>query len=657
MTAKNPDRLRRATLVIGVAVLLSVMAAELALSARQQSQTFDEACHLFAGYRYWKNFDFGVNPEHPPLVKLVAAAPLLRMPLRVLNVPIGDFKAVEFSSGREFLYTNDASTLLWRSRLAVSLFTLALALCVFLVTNSLFGAGPAFLALLLFVFEPNFLAHGALVTTDVAATLGLFLGVSTFYFYLRKPSTLRLVATGIAAGLCLGAKHSGILLFPMLLVVALLDLPSFKEAAKGQPNPGLAQWAVRRIASLFAIAFIAILLLFSCYAFRYAARPAALPTTPPLSEFVQRMNPVPSAILLKTAHWHLLPESYLYGLADIAAPQVHPMSILGKTYPTAKWFYFPAVFLIKSTAAFLLFCALAPFCSALWRKPFRREVLLLLVPVAIYFALAMSSGINYGVRHLLPVYPFLIVLVGFAAWQLATQRRALAAVVALAVFVHVASSLRAYPNYIPYANEFWGSPANAHRVLADSNVDWGQGLIATKNYIDQHHVTNCWFAYFGSLVADASYYGIPCKPLPTSFAYILQLPMPILPPQIDGPVFISATEISGTYWTADWANPYLPFQKIPPSALIANSILVYNGSVDISQVSALTHESAAVQFAHANLFDRALAEADFAASIAPNRALAHAVRSSILSAMGRSAEAQSELTLAHSLASATRTTR
>src|SRR5260221_12508882 len=101
---QNPDRLRSARLIIGVVVLLSVMAAELALSARQQSQTFDEACHLFAGYRYWKNFDFGVNPEHPPLVKLVAAAPLLRMPLRVLNVPIGDFKPVEFSSVRDFLY-------------------------------------------------------------------------------------------------------------------------------------------------------------------------------------------------------------------------------------------------------------------------------------------------------------------------------------------------------------------------------------------------------------------------------------------------------------------------------------------------------------------------------------------------------------------------
>jgi predicted membrane-bound dolichyl-phosphate-mannose-protein mannosyltransferase len=78
------------------------MAAELALSVRHQSQTFDEACHIFAGYRYWKNFDFGINPEHPPLVKLVAALPLLRLPLRTPAVPNDYFRVLEFESGREF---------------------------------------------------------------------------------------------------------------------------------------------------------------------------------------------------------------------------------------------------------------------------------------------------------------------------------------------------------------------------------------------------------------------------------------------------------------------------------------------------------------------------------------------------------------------------
>ncbi len=196
MADQKSNAPRRIRLVIGVTLLLAIMATELALSARQQSQTFDEGIHIFAGYRYWKNFDFGANPEHPPLVKLVAAIPLLRLPLRTPSIPDADFKIVEYRTGRDFLYSNDANTLLWRARMAAAVLTICLGLTVFLVAYSMWGAGPAFLALTLLVFEPNFLAHGALVTTDVGATLGLFLGVGSFYFYLKKPSALRLAGGG-----------------------------------------------------------------------------------------------------------------------------------------------------------------------------------------------------------------------------------------------------------------------------------------------------------------------------------------------------------------------------------------------------------------------------------------------------------------------------
>src|SRR5580698_1995296 len=136
MPDPKSNNTRRLGLVIGVVLLLSVMAAELALSARQQSQTFDEGVHIFAGYRYWKNFDFGANPEHPPLVKLVAALPLLNLRLGTPAIPDADFKMVEYRTGRDFLYGNDANTLLNRARMAVAVFPLFLALAVFLLANS-----------------------------------------------------------------------------------------------------------------------------------------------------------------------------------------------------------------------------------------------------------------------------------------------------------------------------------------------------------------------------------------------------------------------------------------------------------------------------------------------------------------------------------------
>jgi hypothetical protein len=650
MTDQKSNITRRIRLVIGVTLLLAVMAAELALSARQQSQTFDEAVHIFAGYRYWKNFDFGFNPEHPPLVKLVAAIPLLRMPLRAPSIPDADFKMVGFKTGHDFLYGNNANALLWRARMAAAVFTIALALALFLVANSMRGAGPAFLALALLVFEPNILAHGALVTTDVGAAFGFFLAVGSFYFYLKKPSALRLAGAGLAAGLCIAAKHSGILIFPMLLFLSLAQLPPLRDRVSRKFDPGLGKRALRQLASLAAISAISLLVLWSLYGFRYAARPPGLAVKPPFQEFVKPMGRNSSAMVLQIARWHLLPESYLYGVADISTLGTLPTVIFGKYYPAAQWFYFPSVFIIKSTLAFLVFCCLVPVSAALWGKRFRRETIFLVIPPAIYLVVAMSAGINYGVRHLLPVYPFLIVLVSFAAWALAEKRRELAVLVAVLVVCHVASSIRAFPNYIPYANELWGGPAKTHEILADSNVDWGQGLTAMKQYIGQHQIKNCWFAYFGSLIVDVSYYGIPCKVLPTAFADLIHSPMPIVPPQVEGPVFISATEISRMYWRADWVNPYVALQQMPPSALIADSILMYDGKVDLSQVSALTHENLALRLMREQNFDQALAEAETAVEVAPERPLAHLTRSAILSAMGRGAEAQDEIGKANAIA-------
>lgn len=652
MTSLNPLASSRVRTVIGVALLLGVMAAELALSIRHQSQTFDEACHIFAGYRYWKNSDFGMNPEHPPLVKLLATAPLLRLPLKAPPVPDEYFRVVEYEVGRQFLYENDANAILWKARMAVAILTIGLGVTIFLVANSMWGVGPAFLALGLFVFEPNFLAHGALVTTDIGVTLGLFLGVGSFYWFSKKSSVPRLVGAGLAAGFCLSVKHSGILIYPMLFFLAVAELLPLRDATTRRFVPGLGKKALRLAGSLAAITAISLVVLWSTYGFRYSARRSGETVNPPLPEYTKQMmgTGASAGLIMSLARLRVVPEAYLYGVVDIYSPGELPTVIFGKYYPNAQWFYFPAIFVTKATLGFLLLCCLAPLSAALRDKAHRREALFLLIPCAVYLAVALISGINYGVRHLLPVFPFLMVLVSSGAWNLSQRHRAFAAVVAALVIFHVVSSVRAFPNYIPYSNELWGGPENTHKVLADSNVDWGQGLKAMKQYIDGRHVRDCWFAYYAVLVVDVSYYGIPCKRLPVAFEDLVQFPMQIVPAQIDGPVFISSTEVSGTYWRSDWANPYLPFQHTPPTALIAGAILVYNGKVDVSQVSALTHENLASRLLKMGKKEEALAEAETAIQIAPNRPLAHGTRSMILSAMGRGIEASEELEKARVIA-------
>jgi tetratricopeptide (TPR) repeat protein len=277
---------------------------------------------------------------------------------------------------------------------------------------------------------------------------------------------------------------------------------------------------------------------------------------------------------------------------------------------------------------------------------------LLIIPPVFYLVVAISSGDTHGVRHLLPLYPFLIIIVSFAAWNLAKRHWGLAVFLGVLVTFHVVSSVRAFPNYIPYANELWGGPSKSYELLTDSDVDWGQSLIAMKQYIAQHQIKNCWFAYFGSRIADVSYYGIPCTILPPAYSGPIHFAMPIVPPQVDGPVFISASEISPAFSNADWVNPYLPFRRIPASALIANSILVYDGKVDLSQVSAQTHENLAMDLMREQKLDQALAEVETAIEISPNLSNVHETRSSILAAMGRKTEALIEIKKANTIADA-----
>src|SRR6516162_5976733 len=107
--------------IIAIA-LLAVMAVLLVSSVRQESQTFDESTHLFAGFEYWKHTDFGINPEHPPFAKLLAALPLLPMGLHEPPaLPIPFFKAQNFINGTQFLYAADADAILLRGRLMIAL--------------------------------------------------------------------------------------------------------------------------------------------------------------------------------------------------------------------------------------------------------------------------------------------------------------------------------------------------------------------------------------------------------------------------------------------------------------------------------------------------------------------------------------------------------
>ena len=629
-----------ALMAAGVAGLLAVLVTQMALAIRQESLTWDEDNHILAGYMSWKTGDFGLNPEHPPLVKLLATVPILNMPLHVPKLQNRFFKIEAFLDGKEFLSKNDADTMLFRVRMTAALLTVLMAVLVFLAATEMFGAVAGFIALTLIAFDPNLLAHGAFVTTDMGLSCFLFASVYAFYRYVKAPSVWRLVLVGVAAGCALASKHTGILVFPMLFALAVC------EALRTRARKQIARLAL----ALVVIAAIAVVLLWAFYGFRYNARPDGLAMNPPLAAFERGLRPLDTWFISTCARWHLLPESYLYGLVDVRKMvDWYPSYIFGKVYPHGVWFYFPAAFAIKSTLPFLALLVLPIVAIATRKLKAWREILFLTIPPAIHFAVATFSTINIGLRHILPVYVFLTVLVAGAAWIYVRNDLRWTFVIALLLVAQAVSSTRSFPSYIAYANEWWGGPSKTYKYLSDSNTDWAQQLKAAKKYLDGRGVTNCWFAYFAEGVVDTGYYGIPCKPLITSDTMWVNEEMDI-PPTIDGPVLISAGTLSGFEFGSDDLNPYRQFMSLQPTAMIQNGILVFDGSFHVARAAALSHAQKAWNRMAGGQLDEGLAEAQTAVAVDPDCIEAQEALGDALTALHREDEARASWQRALALA-------
>ena len=574
-----------------VILLFVILALEMFLSARLESQTFDEPAHLYAGYSYWLHRDFGINPEHPPLVKLVAALPLLAEQPPCSSPPKVYFRAASGIGGVVLLSHSDASTLLAHSRAAISVFAFLLGLLIVLASREMFGDWAALFALAIFVFSPIMIANGPLIGTDIGATCFIFATVYTFYRFIKRPSAVRLAVCCVAAGLALAAKHSALVIFLFLFLLSLVEIALYKPQTGKSRLRGCFRYGLRLAGAFAVIALAAGTILWAFYGFRYAARPDNAQIIPPTAAYLQQLNsPVEKAMIEFAEQHHLLPEAYLYGLTDVVilSHQGRVMYLFGKVYPRGHWFYFPSAFVIKMTLGFLLLLLLAPFARVIRGSERRREVLFLAVPAVAYAAITMMSKLDIGIRHLMPVMPFLFVLSGAAAVNLASRSRGWAWAVAVLLCLEAGSSLHAFPNYLPYSNEIFGGPSRTYLVLSDSNVGWGGGLKALAAYIHQHHITDCWFAY--SAFPDPKNFGIPCRQLPTFFAMLKDTgQQQAVPAEIQGPIFISSEELAGSFWGSPDMSPFYQFSKMQPAHVIAGEIMEYDGNFDVKRIAAASH--------------------------------------------------------------------
>ena len=334
-------------LAIGIVVLFF---AQCVHTAKTDSVSWDESQHLYSGWLLWKHADYGYNPEVPPLLKMWFAIPLLHRDIVQPAYTGADFKNEGFVLGQRFLKANGIDRTLIPGRIMAALLSALLAITIFVAAQEMFGQKAGLFALVLFCFDPNFLAHGGYTTTDIGASLTLLLSIYCFYRVLKRPSAGRIIILGIAVGMTFTAKFTGIFILPMIVLMAALDLWNRRvdEGVKARVRP--------LIVSVLAASFLGFFMIWAIYGFRYAARPANLSLNPGMNEYLQQLtSPFTRSVMSWVSAHHLLPEAYIYGLADtkISAASL-PSYLFGHlTHAASRWYY-PAALVVKSTLPFLI---------------------------------------------------------------------------------------------------------------------------------------------------------------------------------------------------------------------------------------------------------------------------------------------------------------
>ncbi|MGA3128949.1 MAG: phospholipid carrier-dependent glycosyltransferase [Candidatus Korobacteraceae bacterium] len=611
-----------------LAALAVAMLAQLWTSVVQLSITSDEVDHLHAAYRYWQCNDFGWNPEHPPLVKIVAGLPLQFMHI---NDPFPhacgaqNSKVIDFLAGHQFTFANPES-MLTAARFAVSLFSIVLLLTTWFFTRKMFGSTTAMIAGVLVAFEPTILAHGALVTTDIAASAGILLTLYALYCYITGPNTTRILALGLALGFALCAKHSTVLLAVMLPAVLLAD-------ALFPRRPELGRRLLRYAGAVVAAGAIGYVALWGCYGFRYAARPyGAAVWSPPWLEHAH--GKFATGVIPQLRQWHVFPEAYLVGLQDVlvCSELGRPTFLLGKLYRSGTWLYFPVSASIKFTLPLLLMVLVSALAVRFW-KTRRRELLCLVLPASIYLLFSISSRLNMGIRHLMPVLPLLIIFASAGVWDIARRRRWATVALGVLLTFHITSSLRAYPNYLSYANEAWGGPGETYKYLANSDVDWGQAQKMARAYIDKTHPANCFFLRtYNNKNSD---YGIPCQGVSEIQWDALQTPY-------TGTMIVSSSMVNGIGVRGASVQTRRSFSGLKPVAKLGGSaLLVYEGTFDVSPLVA-AQVLVRARLAGEQDPEAALTLAQQASALDPASGDAHAVMCGAYRGIGQAAQAQQE---------------
>ncbi len=585
-------------------ILLLIMLLLAFTSALGDSATMDELAHIPAGYSYLSQKDFRINPEHPPLIKDLSAIPLLFLNLNFPRNHPSWQKEVngQWWFGSQFLYHsgNNPDKIIFWARIPMLLLLIFLGWFLFFWTKQLAGNKTALLVLTLFCFSPTFLAHGRLVTTDVAAALGVVISSYFWLEFLKNPSRRNIIFAGIIFGISMLFKFSLALLIPFFAVITVAYAwlnPSFNKT-KTELNSNKYKYRAKEILKYIGLALligiIGAMVVWLTYQFHILNYPAQRQLKD--SQFILSSGGINT--LEKICIWMadkpgLRPYAhYLLGLlmANQRTIGGNTAYFFGIINNTGWWYYFPIVYILKVPLAFhvltliALFWAVCLIKKPFWIKPIKRlkewikiyfVEFSMMVFLAIYWIVSITGNLNIGVRHILPTFPFLYILVSLAIvrWLKTIKKLGLKRIVASLIFLclgwYIISSIASWPFYLSYFNEIAGGTQNGYKYVVDSNYDWGQDLKRLTKFVKENKIKKIHLDYFGG--GNPEYY--------LKEKYIPLNPMN-LKKEPKGWIAVSATLLQGGKGNAapEFNQPsgyYRWLDKYKPVARAGTSIFIY----------------------------------------------------------------------------------
>jgi len=583
-------------------LLLSVHVALAVRSLVQENPTVDEVIHLPAGVTYWQTGSFRLYHHNPPLVKLLAALPV------VVARPRVDYRSEFWRQeppnktvfAHEFMEQNAARyfELFARARLLMPVFSVVGGLVVFAWSRRLYGAGGGLLSLALWVLCPNVLAHARLVTTDMGASALGALATFAFWRHLKAPSWRRAWLAGACLGLAQLTKFSMIVLYglwPVLLAVRVAT------------DAGLRGSAARLSAQFAAVVLTSVLMIDAGYGFEGVGLPlggyefACGTFTRPVAPGERRPQS-PDRLLNGAYRYRVnrfrgtwlgsvpapLPAHYLLGFDDqkleaegipgkfLAPPGVvtgpegeavqgYSVYLDGVLRRRSWWYYYLLTLVYKvPEGTWLLVAASAVVLAASPRSraPWFDEFAVLAVPAFVLLVMSVFTNINLGLRYVLPIFPFVFIAAGkLSPWAAgaasAGARRAAWGLIGLGLSATAAATASIHPHYLAYFNAASGGPAGGDRHLIDSNIDWGQDLVGLRRWLAENAPgERVGLAYFGQInprIFEARGEGIDWflpPPLPGTMTV---LParyhfLKALPPVAPGLYAVSKSVLRGLPW-------------------------------------------------------------------------------------------------------------